>query len=95
MPEWFKYKASKSSIIVELHNISDIVDLFFCLVLSFSEMYSKIFLECTCYFEGFELARSQEQVYVRMKSDNVFIWNRYVGANSGMVHRVIKSTFVN
>ncbi|KAI9119804.1 hypothetical protein K1719_009193 [Acacia pycnantha] len=76
VPKWFKYRAAHSSVIVEPHQISDLAEFFFCPVIgSHSVIEHDIFLKCTCYREGFEVARSERRVNVRTKSDHVYIWN--------------------
>ncbi|XP_028752097.1 disease resistance-like protein DSC1 [Neltuma alba] len=76
--EWIKYRAAQSSVTVELSQISDLTDFFFCVVLKVrSEINCRIqYLMCTCYLEGFDAAVSKHEVFLPdVKSDHVFMWN--------------------
>ncbi|KAK4269101.1 hypothetical protein QN277_022304 [Acacia crassicarpa] len=77
VPKWFKYRAAQSSVVVELPQISNLVDFFFCIVIGFkSEISFDVSLKCKCYLEDLEVAYSYEEVDVSgMKDDHVYIFN--------------------
>ncbi|KAI9119782.1 hypothetical protein K1719_009171 [Acacia pycnantha] len=77
VPKWFKYRAAKCFMVVELPQISDLVNFSFCIVIGLrSEIFFDIFVQCKCYLEGFEGTYSHENVNVSMtKYDHVYIFN--------------------
>ncbi|KAI9119826.1 hypothetical protein K1719_009215 [Acacia pycnantha] len=86
VPTWFKYRASQCPMIVELPQISNLMDFFYCVVIGFnSEIISAILFECTCYLEGLMVAKSHQYVFVPgTKYDHVFIWNDAPGGRGMM-----------
>ncbi|KAI9119841.1 hypothetical protein K1719_009230 [Acacia pycnantha] len=99
VPKWFKSRATQSCMIVELPQISDLVDFFYCIALDFnSEIDSYAILDCTCYLEGFKVAYSTHSVTIqKMKSDHVFIWNddSYDGGIISEIRRENQQLFAN
>ncbi|XP_028785145.1 disease resistance protein RML1B-like [Neltuma alba] len=78
VPEWIKYRAAQSYIIVELPPLSDSMHFCFCVVVDIDSesdwLYHK--LECSCYLEGFNSTHSVYGLLDRdLESGHVFIWD--------------------
>ncbi|XP_028785152.1 disease resistance protein RML1B-like [Neltuma alba] len=78
VPEWIKYRAAQSSVIVELPPLSDSLLFFFCIVVDADSEsnWESHGLKCSCYLEGFDVKYSVwEEFFGDSKSDHVFIWD--------------------
>ncbi|XP_054782149.1 disease resistance protein RML1B-like [Prosopis cineraria] len=80
VPQWFKYRAAKSTVTVELPRISDLLDFSFCMAFydDVEHGYSGgcFQLKWACYLDGSQVdGKSFLHSDPEMGSDQVWIWN--------------------
>ncbi|XP_028784451.1 disease resistance protein RML1A isoform X2 [Neltuma alba] len=91
VPEWFRYRTEKGSVIIEVLYNSDLLGFSLCVVLQFhSEKSCYVALNCACYLGGFNVANlPYNNLFLpNMNSDHVYIWNNEFG--SGEILKAIE-----